>query len=157
MAKKTARKPSTKKYLDFHGRLVMVGFGSIGQGVLPGAVHPLTRLVTDPQLDEYMANLRQIMARAVDGLPDQPPGGSGFGGQGVLGVRPVEFDLDLRLARRRLRTGGERECRGLELAGGGRDADLVDNGLRNGAGVEGIGAAVGDRVGGGAQAIAQSV
>ena len=35
MAKKTARKPSTKKYLDFHGRLVMVGFGSIGQGVLP--------------------------------------------------------------------------------------------------------------------------
>ncbi|MGQ3296591.1 homospermidine synthase [Reyranella sp.] len=35
MAKKTARKPSTKKYLDFHGRMVMVGFGSIGQGVLP--------------------------------------------------------------------------------------------------------------------------
>ena len=35
MAKKTARKPSAKKYLDFHGRLVMVGFGSIGQGVLP--------------------------------------------------------------------------------------------------------------------------
>ena len=35
MAKKTTRKPSTKKYLDFHGRMVMVGFGSIGQGVLP--------------------------------------------------------------------------------------------------------------------------
>ncbi len=35
MAKKTARKPSAKKYLDFHGRLVMIGFGSIGQGVLP--------------------------------------------------------------------------------------------------------------------------
>ncbi|ALL12940.1 tryptophan halogenase family protein [Caulobacter henricii] len=43
----------------------------IGQGVLPGAVHPLTRQVTDPQLDDYMTNLRQIMARAVDGLPDQ--------------------------------------------------------------------------------------
>ncbi len=35
MAKKTARKPAAKKYLDFHGRMVMVGFGSIGQGVLP--------------------------------------------------------------------------------------------------------------------------
>ncbi len=35
MAKKTARKASAKKYLDFHGRMVMVGFGSIGQGVLP--------------------------------------------------------------------------------------------------------------------------
>ncbi|MEI6201345.1 MAG: saccharopine dehydrogenase NADP-binding domain-containing protein, partial [Enhydrobacter sp.] len=32
MAKKTAR---NKKYLDFKGRMVMVGFGSIGQGVLP--------------------------------------------------------------------------------------------------------------------------
>ena len=35
MAKKIARRPAGKKYLDFHGRLVMVGFGSIGQGVLP--------------------------------------------------------------------------------------------------------------------------
>ena len=32
MAKKIARK---KKYVDFKGRMVMVGFGSIGQGVLP--------------------------------------------------------------------------------------------------------------------------
>ena len=32
MAKKTAR---NKKYVDFKGRMVMVGFGSIGQGVLP--------------------------------------------------------------------------------------------------------------------------
>src|SRR5260221_1495371 len=31
MAKKVAR----RKYLDFKGRMVMVGFGSIGQGVLP--------------------------------------------------------------------------------------------------------------------------
>ena len=35
MAKKIARKPSSKKYLDFKGRMVMLGFGSIGQGVLP--------------------------------------------------------------------------------------------------------------------------
>src|ERR1700753_165843 len=33
MAKKLAR--NNKKYLDFKGRLVMVGFGSIGQGVVP--------------------------------------------------------------------------------------------------------------------------
>src|SRR5471032_2263550 len=32
MAKKIARK---KKYVDFKGRMVMIGFGSIGQGVLP--------------------------------------------------------------------------------------------------------------------------
>ena len=32
MAKKTAR---NRKYVDFKGRMVMVGFGSIGQGVLP--------------------------------------------------------------------------------------------------------------------------
>ena len=32
MAKKIAR---NKKYLNFKGRMVMVGFGSIGQGVLP--------------------------------------------------------------------------------------------------------------------------
>jgi homospermidine synthase len=32
MAKKTAR---NKKYLDFKGRMVILGFGSIGQGVLP--------------------------------------------------------------------------------------------------------------------------
>ena len=31
-----AKKPAPhKKYLDFNGRMVMVGFGSIGQGVLP--------------------------------------------------------------------------------------------------------------------------
>ena len=35
MAKKIARKPSSKKYVDFKGRMVMLGFGSIGQGVLP--------------------------------------------------------------------------------------------------------------------------
>ncbi len=40
MAKKVARRASSKKavgkkYLDFNGRLVMIGFGSIGQGVLP--------------------------------------------------------------------------------------------------------------------------
>ncbi|MDP1837393.1 MAG: saccharopine dehydrogenase NADP-binding domain-containing protein, partial [Reyranella sp.] len=36
MAKKTARKATrSKKYLSFKGRMVMVGFGSIGQGVLP--------------------------------------------------------------------------------------------------------------------------
>ena len=38
MAKKTARKfskPAGTKYLSFKGRMVMVGFGSIGQGVLP--------------------------------------------------------------------------------------------------------------------------
>src|ERR1700761_4758463 len=33
MAKKLAR--THKKYLEFKGRLVMIGFGSIGQGVLP--------------------------------------------------------------------------------------------------------------------------
>src|SRR6185503_19221553 len=32
MAKKIAR---NKKYLNFKGRMVMLGFGSIGQGVLP--------------------------------------------------------------------------------------------------------------------------
>ncbi|OYW25385.1 MAG: tryptophan halogenase, partial [Caulobacter sp. 12-67-6] len=42
----------------------------IGQGVLPGAAHPLTGVVTDQQLDEYMANIRQIMGRAVEALPD---------------------------------------------------------------------------------------
>jgi len=42
----------------------------IGQGVIPGAVHPLTGVVTDAQLDEYLANLRQIMGRAVDALPN---------------------------------------------------------------------------------------
>ena len=31
MAKKLAR----RKYVDFKGRMVMIGFGSIGQGVLP--------------------------------------------------------------------------------------------------------------------------
>ena len=31
MAKKVAR----RKYVDFKGRMVMIGFGSIGQGVLP--------------------------------------------------------------------------------------------------------------------------
>ena len=41
----------------------------IGQGVIPGAAHPLTGVVTDAQLDEYLANLRQIMGRAVDALP----------------------------------------------------------------------------------------
>ncbi len=36
MAKKTARKATrSKKYLSFKGRMVMIGFGSIGQGVLP--------------------------------------------------------------------------------------------------------------------------
>src|SRR5882762_681728 len=38
MVKKTARKfskPASTKYLSFKGRMVMVGFGSIGQGVLP--------------------------------------------------------------------------------------------------------------------------
>jgi len=38
MAKKTARKsskPASTKYLSFKGRMVMVGFGSIGHGVLP--------------------------------------------------------------------------------------------------------------------------
>jgi hypothetical protein len=36
MAKKTARKaPRSKKYVSFKGRMVMIGFGSIGQGVLP--------------------------------------------------------------------------------------------------------------------------
>jgi homospermidine synthase len=38
MAKKTAakpRKPAGTKYVSFKGRMVMVGFGSIGQGVLP--------------------------------------------------------------------------------------------------------------------------
>jgi len=41
----------------------------IGQGVVPAATHPLTRVVTDAQLDEYMANIRQIMSRAIEGLP----------------------------------------------------------------------------------------
>ena len=41
----------------------------IGQGVLPGAAHPLTRVVSDQQLDEYMTNTRQIIGRAVEGLP----------------------------------------------------------------------------------------
>ena len=36
MAKKTARKATrTKQYVSFKGRMVMIGFGSIGQGVLP--------------------------------------------------------------------------------------------------------------------------
>ena len=36
MAKKTARKATrSKKYVSFKGRMVMIGFGSIGQGVLP--------------------------------------------------------------------------------------------------------------------------
>ncbi|HYC63500.1 MAG TPA: saccharopine dehydrogenase NADP-binding domain-containing protein, partial [Reyranellaceae bacterium] len=34
MAKK-AKKKADKKYLNFTGRMVMIGFGSIGQGVLP--------------------------------------------------------------------------------------------------------------------------
>ena len=36
MAKKTARKATlSKKYISFKGHMVMIGFGSIGQGVLP--------------------------------------------------------------------------------------------------------------------------
>ena len=36
MAKKTARRATlSKKYISFKGRMVMIGFGSIGQGVLP--------------------------------------------------------------------------------------------------------------------------
>jgi homospermidine synthase len=35
MARKATREVSSKKYLDFKGRMVMVGFGSIGHGVLP--------------------------------------------------------------------------------------------------------------------------
>ncbi len=35
MAKKVARKASGKKYLKFEGRMLMIGFGSIGHGVLP--------------------------------------------------------------------------------------------------------------------------
>jgi homospermidine synthase len=35
MAKRAARKVSNKKYLGFKGRMVMIGFGSIGHGVLP--------------------------------------------------------------------------------------------------------------------------
>src|SRR5262245_66457181 len=38
MAKKVARKSKkklSKKYASFSGRMVMIGFGSIGQGVLP--------------------------------------------------------------------------------------------------------------------------
>jgi homospermidine synthase len=35
MAKKTARKASGRKHLKFEGRMLMIGFGSIGQGVLP--------------------------------------------------------------------------------------------------------------------------
>jgi homospermidine synthase len=35
MARKVARRISSRKYLDFKGRMVMVGFGSIGHGVLP--------------------------------------------------------------------------------------------------------------------------
>ena len=30
-----AKKVAGRKYLDFEGRMVMIGFGSIGQGVLP--------------------------------------------------------------------------------------------------------------------------
>ncbi|MBS0222772.1 MAG: homospermidine synthase [Proteobacteria bacterium] len=35
MAKRSARKVSNRKYLGFKGRMVMIGFGSIGHGVLP--------------------------------------------------------------------------------------------------------------------------
>ena len=37
MAKKVARKPkrASRKLVSFSGRMVMIGFGSIGQGVLP--------------------------------------------------------------------------------------------------------------------------
>jgi homospermidine synthase len=35
MAKKSARKATSRKYLKFEGRMLMIGFGSIGQGVLP--------------------------------------------------------------------------------------------------------------------------
>ncbi|WIM10604.1 saccharopine dehydrogenase C-terminal domain-containing protein [Enhydrobacter sp.] len=35
MARKAARKTASRKYLDFKGRMVMIGFGSIGHGVLP--------------------------------------------------------------------------------------------------------------------------
>lgn len=35
MAKKAARKISSRKYLGFKGRMIMIGFGSIGHGVLP--------------------------------------------------------------------------------------------------------------------------
>jgi len=41
----------------------------IGQGVIPDAFHPLTGVVTDAQLDDYLTNLRQIMSRAVEALP----------------------------------------------------------------------------------------
>ena len=35
MAKRAARKVSSRKYLGFKGRMIMIGFGSIGHGVLP--------------------------------------------------------------------------------------------------------------------------
>ena len=35
MAKKSARKKAYKKYVAFNGRILIIGFGSIGQGVLP--------------------------------------------------------------------------------------------------------------------------
>ena len=35
MAKKIARKAAGRKYLNFKGRMVIIGFGSITQGVLP--------------------------------------------------------------------------------------------------------------------------
>jgi homospermidine synthase len=35
MAKRAARKPSNRRYLTFEGRMIMIGFGSIGHGVLP--------------------------------------------------------------------------------------------------------------------------
>ena len=102
MAKKLAR----RKYLDFKGRMVMIGFGSIGQGVLPLifrhiGIKPsqITIIAEDdrgglPETERYgvefikkrltTANYRQMLAgRLGQGrLPGQPLGRGRLDGAG---------------------------------------------------------------------------
>ena len=42
----------------------------LGQGIMPRAASPLTRVLSDAQIDEVMANLKTIISRAAGSLPD---------------------------------------------------------------------------------------
>ena len=42
----------------------------LGQGIMPRAASPLTRVLNDAQIDEVMANLKTIINRAAGSLPD---------------------------------------------------------------------------------------
>jgi tryptophan halogenase len=43
----------------------------LGQGVIPEAYDPMADALSDAQLEEFLANLRKVIVRAVDQLPTQ--------------------------------------------------------------------------------------